>query len=69
MNSISKKPMNRDELMAVIKMLAKSQGYYGRLLQGINGLSKSAYEYLMREWESKKFEDSVDFILYIECGE
>jgi len=54
-----------DDLRKLIKDLAKSQGYYGRLnaeLEDDPGI-RTQLKRLARE---KKFKEPVDFILYLE---
>lgn len=58
--------MKFEEIMEVIKSLAKSQGSYGRLLNNINELDDESKAELKADWESRNFKDSVDFILYLE---
>lgn len=60
------KKLSFDEVIGVIKNLASSQGFYGRLLQSINEAEEWQIEELKKEWDGK-FTDAVDFILYIEC--
>ena len=54
------------EILDGIKMLASSQGYYGRLLNQIHNLDYDDFIELTRVWEGKNFKNMVDFILYIE---
>lgn len=58
--------MGREELLKLIKDLAKSQGFYGRLLQQIMGLDDEAQNDFWDYLEEKNFKDGVDFILFIE---
>ena len=61
--------MDREQLMQVIRSLAKSQGFYGRLLHGIQELQKSDPEgadRLLSVLEAQKFKDALDVILYFE---
>lgn len=53
--------MNKEQILDVIKSLAKSQGFYGRLLEHIND-EPSYLDFL----EKQNFVDVVDFVLYIE---
>ena len=53
--------MNKEQILEVIKSLAKSQGFYGRLLEHINE-NPSYLDFL----EKQNFKDSVDFVLYME---
>lgn len=65
-----KEPMKMNDIMEVIKNLSRSQGFYKRLLWDIYELQDNnpkTYEELVEYWESKKFKDSLDFILFMEC--
>jgi hypothetical protein len=53
--------MNKKQILDVIKSLAKSQGFYGRLLEHIND-GPSYLDFL----EKQNFVDVVDFVLYME---
>ena len=53
--------MNKEQILEVIKSLAKSQGFYGKLLEYINE-EPSYLDFL----EKQNFKDSVDFVLYME---
>ena len=53
--------MNSEEILNTIKDLAKSQGFYGRLLEQIQD-NEEALEYL----EQQNFKDAVDLILFLE---
>ena len=52
--------MNREQILNTFRMLAKSQGLYGRIL---NNLTDEMLDYL----ESKHFKDAVELIMFIEC--
>ena len=61
--------MDREQIMQVIRSLAKSQGFYGRLLCGIQELQKNDPEEadrLLSMLEVQKFNDALDVILYFE---
>lgn len=58
--------MNRNEIMDLIRSLAKSQGLYGRILANIEALNAEDYERLMTALEAENFKDSVDFIMWVE---
>lgn len=58
--------MKMEDIIKLIRELAKSQGFYGRLLASIAELSDEKYKELAELWESKNFADDLDFILYIE---
>ncbi len=53
--------MNKEQILETITMLAKSQGFYGRLLEHIND-EPSYLDFL----EKQNFVDVVDFVLYME---
>lgn len=61
--------MSFTDILALITQLSYSQGHYGRLLYSIKELEQDdpdQYDQLAQEWESHKFKDEVDFILYLE---
>ncbi len=58
--------MTMDEILSVIRNLARSQGLYGRLLNAIEHYDEETFEELRRNWEGMCFKDDVDFIMYIE---
>ena len=58
--------MKFEQLLKEIEMLGYSQGYYGRLFESIMNLDEDDYEQLKEDW-NERFNDIVDFILYIEC--
>lgn len=61
--------MKMDKIMKLIRELAKSQGFYGRLYERLIELKENApeaYEKVKKYWEDKNFKDPLDFILYIE---
>lgn len=57
--------LSYDDLRNIIKDLAKSQGFYGRLNHDLE-TSQSLRTHLQRVARTKKFKDAVDFILYLE---
>ena len=62
--------MKMKDIMNLIVELSYSQGFYGRLYRDIKYMEENFpedYELLVEDWESQNFEDSLDFILYIEC--
>ena len=59
--------MKRQEIYATIKMLAKSQGFYGRILEAIDNMDEfEAYDFWY-ELEKQGFKDAVDMVLFFEC--
>ena len=58
-----------DEMIDIITELSFSQGFYGRLLRDINELDDETLNEVKNLWESKKFTDNLDFILWLENGE
>ena len=58
--------MKMEDIIKLIRTLAQSQGFYGRLLESISELPDEKYKELTELWESKQFKDDLDFILYIE---
>lgn len=62
--------MDRESIQTLIKDLAKSQGYYGRMLAELEGLKvndPSYYEEVLTAWENQHFNDPIDFIMYMEA--
>lgn len=58
--------MKFNEIMDTIKMLASSQGLYGRLLSSIEELTEEKKEELKSYLEAQNFKDPVDFVLWYE---
>jgi len=62
--------MKRVQIISIIKDLARSQGFYGRLYRAIEDAKENnpdAYEDFMTELEAQNFSDSLDLVLYLEC--
>lgn len=53
--------MNREQILNSVKMLAQSQGSYGRLYSQLKD-NEEALQYL----EAQQFTDVVDLILFLE---
>jgi len=58
--------MTFEECVDTIRELSKSQGFYGRLLRDLYELDDSSLTDLIKEWESMKFKNTLDFIEYLE---
>lgn len=59
--------MNKEQIMETIELPAKSQGYYGRLLNFLNNvLSKEDKELTLKQLESYNFKDAVDLVIHLE---
>lgn len=61
--------MKMEELLNIIKQLANSQGFYGRLLRELEEIKQQEpikYADIVEKWEAKKFTDAVQFILWLE---
>ena len=59
--------MNKEQIMETIELLAKSRGYYGRLLNFLNNvLSKEDKELTLKQLESYNFKDAVDLVIHLE---
>jgi len=62
--------MKMDEILDTIAELAKSQGFYGRLLRDILELKKAdknGYKKLTEELENQNFQTTLDMVLFFEC--
>lgn len=57
--------MKREEILNTIKMLASSQGFYGRLYETIT-TSENKDEILER-LEKENFKDALDLVFFFEC--
>ena len=61
--------MSWREVIDVIKMLAHSQGFYGRLLRSIEEQYEKDYENweaFMQYLEEQKFKDALDVVMFFE---
>lgn len=61
--------MKFKEIIQTIKDLAKSQGFYGRLLYEIEDAKendKEKYERMKATLEEQNFKDAVDIVLFFE---
>lgn len=58
--------MKREEIKALLRSLARSQGVYGRLLRDIESLDKVDQEDFWSDLEEQNFKDELDVILYFE---
>ena len=54
--------MTAQEILSNIRMLAQSQGFYGRLLEAVTEENPELLDYLAEQ----EFEDVVDMILFLE---
>ena len=59
--------MDRIEIMATIRNLSFSQGFYGRILERLSELDAETFDAVMTELEGKHFQDAVDLVLFFEC--
>lgn len=58
--------MDRNEIRNTIETLAKSQGFYGRILNAIDEAEPERQEKIWDELEAQNFTDSVDLVMYFE---
>lgn len=58
--------MTRDDILDAIRMLAQSQGFYGRLLVALNDLDPDDFDRVMDDLESRHFADVVDLVMFLE---
>lgn len=58
--------MNREQILDTFRDLAKSQGFYGRLLANIDLLDEETRDAFLSDLESQNFSDAVDLVMYIE---
>ena len=58
--------MKREQILQTIRSLARSQGFYGRLLEELKQMSASEFDMYMEILEARKFNDEVDLVLFFE---
>lgn len=58
--------MSFEDVMQVIKDLARSQGAYGRMLEAIENMDSEQLDNFRSTIEAQNFADPIDFILWIE---
>ena len=59
--------MTRKDIENGFRQLARSQGFYGRLLNFLEESSKEAVDNFYNNLLAQKPKDMVDVILFIEC--
>lgn len=59
--------MSGEQAIAVIRNLASSQGFYGRLLNTIENFTDEEMEKWNETIENQGFTDDLDLILWLEC--
>ena len=57
--------MKRNEILANIRMLAMSQGFYGRLYRGI--MEADNKEEILEYLENQNFGDVLSMVMFFEC--
>lgn len=58
--------MNREQILDAFRSLARSQGFYGRLLEQIDSVDEETREAFLSDLESRNFKDAVDLVMWIE---
>ena len=58
--------LTRKEIRAFFRMLANSQGFYGRLLRDIDSLNTEQADEFWNHLEAQKFTDTLDIVFYLE---
>ena len=58
--------MNKEQILAAIKNLSQSQGFYGRLYSELTSGS-SAAERALSLMVKQNFKDVVEMVLWLEC--
>ena len=56
--------MTKAQVMGTVKMLASSQGMYGRLYEWLQDVEPEIYDQFMEE--ACKCKDAIDFIMWFE---
>ena len=57
--------MNKEKILQAISHLAKSKGFYGRLLNDI--MTAPNKDEILDYLESQKFNDPLDMVMFFEC--
>ena len=63
---MKEKFLSYEDVIGIIKDLAQSQGFYGRLLKSIQEMTEEEINEFKETIENQKFKDSLDFILWLE---
>ena len=58
--------MNREQILDAFRSLARSQGFYSRLLEQIDSVDEETREAFLSDLESRNFRDVVDLVMWIE---
>lgn len=58
--------MKKNEIMKTFKSLAKSQGYYGRIVDELESMSESNRNMYLEGLEKQNFKDAVDLVMFME---
>lgn len=61
--------MNRDDILDVVRAMATTQGFYGRLLESLLSARESdpdAYDAFMTNLEAQNLRDAADLCIYLE---
>ena len=58
--------MSRQQILDAFRSLAKSQGFYGRLLEYIDSMDEGERDTYLLGLERQNFKDAVDLTLYLE---
>lgn len=58
--------MNREQILDAFRSLARSQGFYGRLLEQIDSVDEETRDAFLSDLESRNFRDVVDLVMWIE---
>ena len=57
--------MDREKILDAVLMLARSQGFYGRLYEFLTSGTDEA-ENMLQEMEAQNFGDTLDMVLWLE---
>ena len=58
--------MSRQQILDAFRSLAKSQGFYGRLLEYIDSMDEGERDTYLLDLERQNFKDAADLVLYLE---
>lgn len=60
--------MNKTQILAAIKSLGKSQGFYSRLYTDLMYAPEADRDNYLQNLEDEKFEDELEMVMYLESN-
>lgn len=63
--------MKRDQILSEIRLLAKSQGFYGKVLKTFKDMELNEpqkYDEMLNYLEEQDFKSTLDIVFFFECN-